>query len=335
MNLTQRARILFSPVIALLCISSLSALEIKEGRIKLVLNEDAGRFTAYYLNDVRTNKYTALFLDQDPRTTVLSVIIGNKVYRMGESAGFSQSVEKTVSGARYTWKSNMIEAGEDFSFIKSKNSPLADGIKIAITIKNISEQDLSIGIRYLIDTYLGEKSNLHFRTDSISRITNETSFSGRSMPKYLVSYSEDSGIPGLQIMTQVEGISIPDNVIIANWKRLNDNTWSYEVNTTRNFNQLPYSINDSAACLYYNPVQLARNKAMTITLVMGSFVEEGFNITEAAKPSTGISEIFDKTIIQPSPTGSGGNEIDISVQTDLISVTDLISKINAKLSSGE
>ncbi len=319
-------------LIMLLCPILLSALELKEGRVKLILHENNGRFTSYYLEDVRKNKYSAFFLDQDPRTTVLSILVDNKVYRMGESSGFSETVQKTAEGARFVWESSFIQVTEDFTFIKSVGAPLSDGIRITITVKNISERALSIGIRYLFDTYLGERDNIHFKTDSISSVKNEKAFTPTSMPAYIVSKSEKGDNPGFQIITSKTGITRIDKVILGNWKRLNDNSWTYDVNTTRNFNQLPYSINDSAVALYYNAERVEKGSSRSSIILCGAYSPEGFTTGNTAGDSE-IAALFDQTVIDQGEGGS--QDINISVQTDLIAVRDLIHKINSKLESNE
>jgi hypothetical protein len=72
--------------------------------MKLIIHENTGRFSLYYLEDVRKNLYTPLFLVQDPRTSVLSILVNNKVYRMGEAAEFVQTVEQTVQGGQNNLK---------------------------------------------------------------------------------------------------------------------------------------------------------------------------------------------------------------------------------------
>ena len=319
-------------LIMLLCPILLSALELKEGRVKLILHENSGRFTAYYLEDVRKNKYSAFFLDQDPRTSVLSILVDNKVYRMGETSGFTETVQKTADGARFVWESSFIRVTEDFAFVKSGASPLSDGIQITVTVKNISELALSIGIRYLFDTYLGERDNIHFQTDSLSSVKNERAFTSTSMPDYIVSKSEKGDNPGFQIMTSQTGITRIDKVVLGNWKRLNDNSWAYDVNTTRNFNLLPYSINDSAVALYYNAERVEKGSSRSSLILIGAYSQEGFSIGNAVSDSE-IAALFDQTVIDQD--GATSKDLNISVQTDLIAVRDLIQKINSKLESGE
>lgn len=310
--------------------SLLFSLEVKEGKIKLILHEKSGRFSAYYLQDVKQSKYVPLFLDQDPRTTSLSILEGNKTYRMGEASGFQQTTEKTAEGARFVWKSAAFTVIEEFSFLRSATSPLANGFSITVSVTNTSEQDIYIGIRYLADTYLGEDANVHFRTEANKNITTEKSYASFSLPSYLISTDGSADGLGFMIMAKDGGVTLPDQVVIANWKRLNDSSWSYTVNESRNFNQLPYSINDSAAAFYYNTLRLAKGEERKVVLVLGAYAKEGYSVASAASSSS-IANMFQNAIINEAQSG---DDIESAIKTDLITITDLINKINETIQNG-
>jgi hypothetical protein len=132
-------------------------------------------------------------------------------------------------------------------------------------------------------------------------------------------------------MTTAAGVTRPDRIILSNWKRLNDNSWAYDVNTTRNFNQLPYSINDSAVALYYNPVTVAKGDSRETNLAMGAYTREGYALSDG--DGTGeIEQLFDRTMSQ---SGIDPQDLELAVQTDLIAVRDLLAKINDQLENGE
>ena len=143
------------------------SLDLADGRIKLTLYEGIGRFSISCLTKGQNGIAVPLLAAQDPRTTTLSVVVGNKIYRMGESSGFPEKVEKIPGGGRITWKSSFLQVTETFTFIASSASPVTDGVRIDIGLKNVSERDANIGVRYLFDTYLGESKFVHFRTDTL------------------------------------------------------------------------------------------------------------------------------------------------------------------------
>ncbi len=326
MNMIKRS---FLGIAVLVCfVSFLGALDMQEGRIKLTLQENIGRFSAYYLENLGTNKYTPLFLDQDPRTTVLSIFSDNRVFRMGESTVFKQSVRQSDKNVDFVWKSNDLIVTESFSFLRSSSSTLAKGFKITVRIENISEKDLAIGVRYLFDTYLGESSEQHFKTDK-GVFTGETLLKERSLGTYWLSPSKDKpDTLGFQCMTSGPGITVPDRVVFANWKRLNDSTWTFEVNEKRDFSQLPYSINDSAVAMYYDPVTVPRGGSREVVIVLGNYAKEGF-VGSESKSSSEIIQIYKQTVNEPQTVAQD------PVAADLIALRDFLAQLNKKLSNNE
>lgn len=329
MNILRKTRsIVVTAVLFMLFLSfSLPALEIKEGRIKLVLHENLGKFTAYYLTDIGKNTFKPLFFSQDPSTTSLSVLLENKVYRMGESSAFRQSIERTDRGAKFVWKSSSLIVTEEFSFIKSANSPITNGVVITVTTENISESGIPAEIRYIIDTSLGEDSGEHFKTDSIDRVSGETSFTKFTLPSYILSPADTDRFEGFQIMTDAPGVTPPDKLVLANWKRLNDSTWSYETRSTRNFNYSPYSFNDSGIAMYYNLGRITKNGKKEIVIAMGGYTESGFSVKDYETKSE-IADVYDKSLDSVS---SDTDDVDLSVQTDLLTVNQLLGRINKQL----
>jgi hypothetical protein len=329
--------------------------ELTEGRVRLTLHEGIGRFSLAYLSNTREGAYTPLLVAQDPRTTMLSIVVGNKVYRMGEGSEFAESFEKTATGGRFVWKSSLLTVSEDFSFVSSSASSAADGVRIDLTIRNTSRQDLSVGARYLFDTYLGEASFLHFRTNMLTDVTKELALSGTALPLYWVSpLPNDAEELGLQVMTSGEGISVPDRIVFANWKRLSDASWSYTTSSARNFNLLPYSVNDSAVCQYYEPRMLARGTDMTLTLCLGKYNAAGFALRKPEAPVV-VAAVAPKApepapaappAVEPPPppppsappaedTGlAEAAAAARATQEDLATVNTLLSRINGSIAAG-
>jgi hypothetical protein len=271
------SRLAAAAVLLCLCAFAAGGLDLTEGRLRLTLYEGIGRFSLSYLSNSRESAYTPLLVAQDPRTTSLSIVVGNKVSRLGEGSEFTQSVERTPEGARFMWKSALLTVTESFSFVSSEGSSSANGLRVDLEVKNTSRQDLMVGLRYLFDTYLGEASFLHFRTNTVPDVTRELTVSGDAMPQYWVSpLADDPEELGLQVMTGGEGITVPDKVVFANWKRLNDASWSYATSSSRNFNLLPYSVNDSAVAQYYEPRKLGKGASFAVTLCMGKYTPAGF-----------------------------------------------------------
>jgi hypothetical protein len=308
-----------------LCSAAVFALEAKDGLLKIVLTESSGRFNIYYLQDLSKGSYVPLLFERDPRTSSLNVLVDNKLYRMGESPEFRISTQKNDSGMEFVFKSSFLQVKQSFIFTKSQEAGLVDGVRISIKAENLTDRDMSIGIRLILDSYLGEKSGNHFLTDLRQRIASETILTESSKDSWIVSPSSDNGKTGLKV--DLKGGTAPDSVILANWSRINSSPWVYDFNQTRNFTLQPYSINDSAIGLDFDPRVTARSKSREATILLSS--RDSVAAKDAPAPAAEKAD-FDSTIA--STSSEGGKYT--SVQADLLVVRDLLEKINQKLLSG-
>ncbi len=198
-------------------------------------------------------------------------------------------------------------------------------------MQNRSEQNINSEVRYIFDSYLGEDEGTHFKTDVIRKVSGETTFTKYTVPKYILSPEERGDFDGFQIMTNAPGVTVPDKLVLANWKRLNDATWDYETSPSRNFNQLPYSINDSGIALYYESETIPKDGKEEIILAMGVYTDEGFSAKDLGTRSE-ISRVFNQTL---NTLAEISEDTNLSVQTDLITINDLIARLNDKLENGE
>ncbi len=303
------------------------ALSLEQGRIRLVLHEDTGRFSLYYLEDLKSDRYVPLFFDRDPRTSSLGLLSNNKILTLGPSSRFEQTVERSVDGARFIWVSSSLRVTQSFRFVKSRSNSLVDGIEIEVTVKNTGRSFTNIGIHLLLDTNLGEDEKAHFITSDGEKIEKEAVFSS-SMPAYWISPAEYDDFQGLQGMLSGIGLTQPDRVIFANWKRLNDEMWNLDVRRNRNFNLPPYSINDSAVCLFFDAQRVSPGSTRKITTAVGAASGAVFSgtVSRAANDDTGSMENVRKSISGVSAEGS-------SIEEDIIVVEDIISNIDALLAN--
>jgi hypothetical protein len=306
--------------------AKLSALELMQGKMKLTLAEDTGRFSLSCRGAAGT--YVPLLSPQDPRTTTLSVVLDSKIFRMGDSAGFARVTEKTPAGARFVWTADFAAITEDFSFVTSVGSTEADGIRIDITLKNTSRQDLTAGIRYVFDTWLGETGPSPFLTDAGTTIKRETTLAGATLPRFWVSPRPgDPEQMGLQCMVTAEGVTKPDKIVFANWKRLSDAAWGYTTSDARDFNLLPYSKNDSAVAQYYGPRPVARGGQLTVTIVMGRYNPAGLPASMAAAGD--FARAVQQSLSQGSAASGGAAE-----HADLDTLNMILSRVDAALAPG-
>jgi len=246
---------------------SLSASEITDGYFRLILNERTGSFSIYFLFDPGAMRYEALFNTSVPASSFLSVNVDGRIYRLGESRTFRTSYERLEGNPALVFESPFLRISEVFSPVKTANSSVANGVRITINVENKGIQRSSVGLRMLIDTHLGEgRGKVPFITSS-QVITNETLIEGTSGERFWLSRGDRVSLMG-SILSPLNNSRPPDYVHIANWKRLNDVPWKLRYYEGRSFNNIPYSIGDSAVCYYYEPAALEGGSSFTYTIFL-------------------------------------------------------------------
>jgi len=139
------------------------AIELTEGRVRLALHEQSGRFSLDYRADLQRDRYIPLIDDADPRTSEIRIRDGNDVYRLGSSPRFDLRVERQAGGrAAFVWESGVLRITQRFSFVTSTSARLANGVIVELVIENVSEVPREVAARYLFDTYLAESRQAHF-----------------------------------------------------------------------------------------------------------------------------------------------------------------------------
>jgi len=322
-----------TPVLACLILAasltSLPALEIDQGRVRLILHEGIGRFSMYVRPASTQDTEIPLFVDQDPRTSGISLVVNDKIYKLGDSADFSEKIIKAAisEAPGFEWESRTLKVVQEFS-------PIAEGVRMSIQITNLSRSKLSVGLRMCFDTYLGEESLSHFTSDRQKNIRHELTVSRAEMIRYWLSPSSKSPQEiGLICITSGAGITSPDKIVFANWKRLNDASWDYKTSSSRNFNLMPYSINDSAVCMYYEPVTVTSQGSREIVLVLGNVTLSDYGVEKqvAEAPVDSLQALGERV----RAAAGWGRDGRAAIQREVQNLNDLLDEIERRLSSDE
>ncbi|AEJ19515.1 hypothetical protein [Gracilinema caldarium] len=298
----------------------LSAAEFSDGRMKLVLHENTGRFSLYYLTDIKKERYQSLFVDKDPRTSFLSILVNDKSYRLGDSTAFRIKVQNENSKPAIIFQASTIEVVQEFEFIRTGGATLSNGVKMNIRVTNKGEKAIPIGIRFVLDTSLGENAQNHFYTD-LQQIPAELALTSKDRDTYWISKNDSLGLMG---SINIAGTSQPDLIHFANWKRFNDASWQITSSNGRNFNLLPYSIGDSAVAYYYDPVLIPRGSVRNVAILLTLASDKGFET---------VGKSIEGDISQLLGTARGTSTEELSFRTDLIMIGDVVNKIDSILAA--
>ncbi|WP_028973546.1 hypothetical protein [Spirochaeta cellobiosiphila] len=302
---------------------SVYSLEVSQGSLSLNINERNG---SVIIKNTQTDE--SFFFADDPRTSFFSLRENDKSYVLGKGNAFDINVSKTASGVKVAYQNPFYLIIVDYIFIVSKNTMTANGLEIDVNIKNISERSAKVGLLFLIDTYLGEKGD-HFNLSAGQTIKNERVFTN-DMPPFWISRGNKN--PGLMVMTNaISGVTQPSRLVFANWKRLEENLWSFEADPSRDFNLPPYSFNDSAVAQIYEDKIMTPQEERKIKILLGIQNNEGFNLNQGASLSP-VSEILtDSSSDIENPT----RDKTIQMKNDYTAVIELLDNINTRLRTPE
>ena len=303
-------------------IVAIPALETVSDSFAVDIVESQGRFSLFAIDG---EERTALYVADDPTTSYFSLLLNNRIYRLGDSFDFRQSAETTNDGAKLIFTSSRLEIEIEVD-LSSERFVLID-----VSISNVSETDLDVGLRMLLDTYLGE-DDTHFVTPE-GDVTVETEF--LTTPDYVYSGIEDG--EGLYFDFESNRATSPDRIVLANWKRLDDTSWSYTINANRNFNVVPYSINDSAASLYFDPETLGRNQTRAVRVVLATRLQGSDASTTGTSSTASSSQSSSTTAASQSTTITDATDVGetINVIDGLVERIDTILNASAEPTSEE
>lgn len=326
MRALRRGARLGLAVVLFIAATSLHALEVEQGNLRLVLHEDSARFSLFVRE---RGEWRPLFVADDPRTSALDVLENNRVHRMGDSGDFVQRVEETEEGARFVWSSPTLEVIQGFAMTRGVTADDFDAVQMTVAVRNIGEEPSTVGVRLLLDTYLGESDNTHFVTPGMDQVVRERSLVPGPVNRYVATPAARNGF-GFQYMIDDDAVTEPALVAVANWKRLTDSSWTYEVNETRNFNRLPYSINDSALLVVYESRQLARGDGYAIVAQLGNIAPQGYLSPDVARQTTGEEGLLDRLaeIVSEINALIASDEVDAAevarLQSELAALAEII-----------
>jgi len=244
---------------------------IQNKYLLVTVDDETGRLflsTVQGKTDIKGDeKKNLLFYDKPPSSYTL-IYLDDDIVTYGDDIGKFDPLISDSNSMKLKWIYQSIEILQEVRFVKRKNTGIKDGVLIKYTFRNMYTNVHRVGFRILFDTYLGENGKYHFELSNGEKLTGEKSFNKRNMPDYWVS-KDKKGIICLRGVLKDNSVTTPDRVVFANYKSLFENLKTYHIRRSRDFDYPPYSKNDSAVSLYYNPVKVNPGEEKTISTLLG------------------------------------------------------------------
>jgi hypothetical protein len=283
----------------------LSASETKDKHIRLLIYEKTGNFSLFYLTDVEKEKYSPLFNHRIPSATFMDVKADGVVYRLGKDRTFNVRIERHNEDPVVIYESAFLEVSQLFIPVRTLSSPNANGVKIKINIRNTGEEPMEVGMRFLLDTSLGEgRRTIHFATDNLN-ITKEMIIESPSEENYWITRGKNLSLMGNisdPELSEDKTLKKPDYLHFANWKKLSDVPWKAKYFEGKNFNKMPYSVNDSAVCYYYEPDVLTPGSFFSYVIYLTTEDTSWYlpnTFVEPARASSAVVETPVEPVVEP------------------------------------
>jgi len=160
-----------------------------------------------------------------------------------------------------------IRLTQTLSFMRNPFTGFEDMIKIDYEAANLDDLTHEIGLRYLLDTMVGNNDDAPFFIPGVGDIDTEQDFRGDNVPTHYTDFESDDftvdSLKGLGILRGVgSGLSGPDRFVIANWGDLFETVWDYDP-------LIDFEHGDSAVALYWDPVSLAPGEKQVFATAYG------------------------------------------------------------------
>ncbi len=158
-------------------------------------------------------------------TSYTTICIEGTPYQFtGMNAVFSTDTashicEQTIEGIHIVQK---------LSFCSNTGTGQDDLFEIKYIVTNVSDTDISLGCRIMMDTQLGKNDSAPFRVPGYGSITYEREFVGDEIPQIWHVFNKLStpSVVGQGRLYKSEEDK-PDKVQFANWRRLYNVSWNY------------------------------------------------------------------------------------------------------------
>jgi hypothetical protein len=255
--------------------------DIENEFIKIGVDDMSGRFTLQTTGGDPKNPHDRnqnLLFRKVPPSSVTTILIDGEPFIFGSDRGrFRRRADVVGNKIVSEWSVRGIEVIQEIGFIRNPATGREDAMRILYKIRNDNRIRTKVGVRILLDTHLGDSDGGAFRIPGAGDITKETEFYMAEVPEVFYSFDslKDPKVRSQAILSG-RGITRPQRVIFAGWDRLYDNLWDMAIDASLDFRRRGTAYHDSAAGIYYEPLELGYDDIMMVSSVYGLYSGEFF-----------------------------------------------------------
>lgn len=229
---------------------------------------EAGRFSIETVRGDPTvdtdDKKILIYGRPRPWTSFTTIKVDGKNYvfggptrrRAGRGAEYGEMVEppRVEEGGALVTKCRIagLDVTQRLEIAGGPVSGMLDTIRASYTVSNPTDEARRVSLRILLDTLLGSNDGAPFRAGERD-ITSEARMSGGEVMDFWVAFDslEEPGVVARGTL-RGEGLTVPDEVVFANWGKLADKVFEVPFEEGKSFQREGEEEMDSATALYWN-----------------------------------------------------------------------------------
>ncbi|MDA3850693.1 MAG: hypothetical protein PF447_05425 [Spirochaetaceae bacterium] len=252
----------FLLVLMLFMISPLFSLTLEEGNLRLVIDEENGGFLLYSRAN-RQGEWTSVMEDSFLGTFFAVEYNGQWNNLMLDPELRREVIDEGVS-ATMIFQERRFKVVITMDLIEYGETVLQNALSIKGTLTLKEGQVGSTALRFILDNrFIGQDG--HF-------LINQKSYNGEAsfktpLPDYILNNGENSEE---RLYIVFHGLlTPPERVYLANWNRLDrSETPLYNISQGRSFDDLPFSVNDSAVAMYWPERSLSSGESYNFSILL-------------------------------------------------------------------
>ncbi|MDD5065812.1 MAG: OmpA family protein [bacterium] len=277
--------------------------EIKEIKIKnAYLELFVDRSEAHFiLKSIKPRDTFLTYNGKVPSTSFATIRINGTDHVYGSSQGRFTIPPKKLDDSTILseWKIGSVYVKQILMLTGSPYSiNNGDTLKVMYKILNKGSDRPQIGLRFTLDTFLGENDGVPFFMPGIGRITGYRNLYRDDLPPYGYTVGTDKDINiKFQISFPEEKEKKPDEVIMASWELFKDNFWKIPEIKKDSFKKDILSINDSSISFYWLAKPYTEEMERNYEFYYGLYHGEEYSVRDmdfilSMPDKTGIAPFF-------------------------------------------
>jgi hypothetical protein len=229
-----------------------------------------GRFAVQITKgDPQVPSDDGLRLTGDALSSFMIIRIDDSFVKFGDSSGKMSKPVIRSDGVTFTWIRGNVEFEEDVQLVSTPVSPIPLGLRIKFWVRNKDTKQHMIGLRYIMDTFLGTEDSNPFIIPGIGAISKEMVLKNANVPDCLYSWDSLTAPSGRAYMGFTGGDVVkPDVIEFACRSRLALVNWDFKADGVKDFRDSS-GLFDSGCGLQWNPVRFKPGKENGIAFHFG------------------------------------------------------------------